>query len=127
IGRGLQQGRDPVEALRAFQRAVDLYESLPQLNPRNNYNLACNVALCIPLIGAKTGSEGTLKVAGLSPSEQELRKRYGDRAMGVLRRAAHGGFVNLEILQSDTDLDPIRERPDFQELIQEVEKTPARQ
>ena len=125
IGRGLQQARDPAEALRAFQRAVDLYESLPQLDPRNSYNLACNVALCIPLIGAPNGSEGILDAAGLSKDDQARRKRYGDRALEVLRRATRGGFLNLEILQSDTDLDPLRDRPDFQALIQEVEKKPA--
>jgi serine/threonine protein kinase len=125
IGRGLQQAREPAEALRAFQRAVDLYESLPQLDPRSSYNLACNVALCIPLIGARNGTEGTLDATGLSQSDQNRRKRYGDRALEVLRRAARGGFVNPEILQADTDLDPIRDRPDFQELIKEVEKKPA--
>ena len=44
IGRLLQQTREPAEALRSFQRTVDLFESLPHLDPRNNYNLACNLA-----------------------------------------------------------------------------------
>ena len=45
LGRVLQQTGEPVEALRSFQRAVDLYESMPELDPRNSYNLACNIAL----------------------------------------------------------------------------------
>jgi non-specific serine/threonine protein kinase/serine/threonine-protein kinase len=125
IGRGLQQDRDPAEALKSFQRAVDLYESLPHLDPRNSYNLACNLALCIPLIGAQNGTEGTLDAGGLSPADRSRRKHYGDRAVEVLRRATRGGFVNLEILRADTDLDPLRGRPDFQQLIREVETKSA--
>ena len=43
----------------------------------------------------------------------------------MLRRAMIGGIVNLDILQSDTDLNPIRDRPDFQDLIKEAEKKMA--
>ena len=117
IGRGLQQAGDPVEALRSFQRAVDLYESLPEIDPRNYYNLACNVALCIPLIGARPGSSEAVDPESLSKGDRFRRQKYGDRAMELLRRAVRGGLVNLEILQSDTDLDAIRSRTDFEELI----------
>jgi non-specific serine/threonine protein kinase/serine/threonine-protein kinase len=122
IGRGLQQASEPVEALRSFQRAVDLLESLPRIDPRNRYNLACTVALCIPLIGAKNGTQGSLEAEALSNGDRSRRKHYGDRAMEVLRRAARDGILNPEILHSDLDLNPIRDRPDFQELIKEVEK-----
>ena len=122
LGRLLQQTGEPVEALRSFQRAVDLYESVPELDPRNSYNLACNIALSIPLIGVKNGSTDTIDSSKLSKDDQLRRERYGDRAVDVLRRAMTGGFLNLDILQSDTDLDPIRDRPDFQDLIKEAEK-----
>jgi serine/threonine protein kinase len=122
IGRGLQQADENVEALRSFQLAFDLLESIPNLDPRNNYNLACNVALCIPLIGAKNGSQGILDAESLGKGDRFRRQKYGDRAMEALRRAIRGGFVNPEILQSDPDLDPLRDRPDFQALIKEVTK-----
>ena len=32
------------------------------------------------------------------------------------------GFLNLDILRSDTDLNAIRDRPDFQDLIKETEQ-----
>ena len=83
------------------------------------------MALCIPLIGAPNGTEGTLDVAGLSKDDQARRRRYGDRALAVLRRATRSGFLNPEILRAETDLDPLRDRPDFQKLLAEVEKTPA--
>jgi serine/threonine protein kinase/tetratricopeptide (TPR) repeat protein len=125
IGRVHQQSGDPVEALRSFQRAVDLYESLPELDPRNSYNLACNVALCIPLIGAKDGTPDTLDADKQSKGDRFRREKYGDRAVELLRRATRSGFLNLEVLESDTDLDAIRDRADFQDLIKEVEKKSA--
>jgi tetratricopeptide (TPR) repeat protein len=124
IGRGLQETGELPEALRSFQRAVDLYESLPQLDPRNTYNLVSNVALCIPLIGAKNGAP--LEMLKLSKADQLRRQRYGDRAIELLKNATSSGFLNSEILGSDTDLDSIRNRPDFQKLAEELDKAPAR-
>jgi tetratricopeptide (TPR) repeat protein len=127
LGRVLQQTGEPVEALRSFQRAVDLYESIPQLDPHNSYNLACNVALSIPLIGVKNGTAEVVDNSKLTKGDQLRRKRYGDRAVEVLHQAVKGGFLDLDVLRSDNDLDPIRDRPDFQSLIEEVEKkTPVR-
>jgi len=128
IGRVLQQTGEFVEALRSFQRAVDLYESIPNLDRRNNYNLASNLALCIPLIGMKNGSHATSDVLKLSKGDQLRRQMYSDRAVEVLRRAVAGGFPDAEILQSDTDIDSIRDRSDFQALIKDVEgnSAPAR-
>ena len=125
IGRVYLQSGESVEALRSFQRAVDLYESLPELDPRNSYNLACNAALSIPLIGAERGTQGTLDAGKLSKGDRFRREKYGDRAVELLRRATRGGFLNLEVLESDTDLDAIRQRADFQDLIKEVEKKAA--
>jgi tetratricopeptide (TPR) repeat protein len=126
IGRLLQEMGEPVEALQTFQHAVDLYESVPNLDPRNSYNLACNIALCIPLIGAKNGSADPVDVAKLSKSDQLRRQRYGVRAVDVLHHAMSGGFINHEIVEADTDLDPIRERTDFQDLLKKaLTKAPA--
>ena len=125
LGRLFQQTGEPVAALRSFQRAVDLYESIPDLDPGNCYNLACNVALSIPLIGVKNGSADSIDISKLGKGDQLRRTRYGDRAVELLRRAARRGFLKLDTLQSDTDLDPIRDRPDLQLLIGEVEKKTA--
>jgi eukaryotic-like serine/threonine-protein kinase len=122
LGRLLQETGEPVAALRSFQRAVDLYESIPELDQRNCYNLACNVALSIPLIGMKNGTAKSVDISKLSKGDQLRRKRYGDRAVEALRTAAKAEFLDLDILRSDTDLDPIRDRPDFQSLMDEVEK-----
>jgi tetratricopeptide (TPR) repeat protein len=122
VGTVLQQSGDPVAALRAFQRAVDSYESLAELDPRNSYGLARNIALGLRLIGAQPGSKGVSDPETLSKSDRFRRQKYGDRAVELLRRAIKGGFANLEMLESDPDLDPLRERPDFRELIKTLEK-----
>jgi non-specific serine/threonine protein kinase/serine/threonine-protein kinase len=125
IGRMLQQTGEPVEALRSFRLAIDLYESIDNLDPRNAYNLVCNLALCIRLIGMKIGSENSPASANLSKSDQRRRQVYGDRAVEVLRRAVANGFPNAETLQVDADIDSIRDRSDFQSLKKNVEENAA--
>ena len=120
LGRLLKQTGEPVEALRSFQHAIDIYESMPELDRRNRYLLAGNVALSIPLIGVKNGSGDALNFLKLSKGDLLRRERYGNRALELLHQAAEGGFPDLETLQTDPDLDSIRDRPDFQSIIDEV-------
>ena len=80
LGRLFQQTGEPVEALRSFQRAVDLYESIPELDARNSYSLACNVTLSIPLIGAKSRRR-RVDFSKLSKGDQ---LRRNDMAIGPL-------------------------------------------
>ena len=47
----------------------------------------------------------------------------GDSAMKYLDKAIAGGFHNLELLESDTDLDSLRERDDFGKLAAYIEKS----
>jgi len=126
LGRQFQQTGESAEALRSFQRAMDLYESLPDLDPQTAYKLACNISRCIPLLGTKNQSTDRQRAAlELSKGDRLRRQFYGDRAIAALRRAVHAGRFNAEILETDTDLDPIRDRFDFQDLIKELEKKPA--
>jgi eukaryotic-like serine/threonine-protein kinase len=119
LGRMLQQTGEPVDALRSFQRAVDIYESMPELDPRDSYLLACNIALSIRLIGVKNGSGDTIELSKLSKADLLRRDRYGNRAVELLRRALRAGSLDFDVLESETDLDPLRDRPDFQSLISE--------
>ena len=56
----------------------------------------------------------------VSKGDQFRRQLYGDRAIELLRRRPRR-LPQPEILQSDTDLDAIRDRSDFQALIKDVE------
>ncbi len=115
IGRLLKRGGESAEALRSLQHAIDQLDSLANLDPKNNYDLACNIALCVSLIDAKDPSK-----------TDQLRKQiYVDRAHTALRRAAKGGYLDADMLNSNPDLDSIRDRPDFQAIVKEVEEKPA--
>jgi len=123
LGRLQAQTADSAIALRSFQRAVDLLESLQELDAKDSYKLGCNIALCIPMITRKTLSQSVPQ----EPSKGDrLRcQLYGDRAIESLRRSLKGGFLNSQILEDETDLDSLRSRTDFKTLVKESEETPT--
>jgi serine/threonine-protein kinase len=57
----------------------------------------------------------------LTPEEEKARGEHLDRAMTYLRRAIDGGFDELQEVKTDNTLDPLRGRPDFQELLGALE------
>ena len=120
VGRLLYRSQRFTEALHAFQRTVDLLESLPQLDPANNYQLAVNLALCVSLIGAGPAAPPPDDEAELSPADRLRRQVYGTRAVSALNQAVAGGVASLEVCQSNADLDSLRDRPDFQKLLKEM-------
>jgi eukaryotic-like serine/threonine-protein kinase len=120
LGRLQVQAGEPAEALWSFQHAVDLFESLHELDPHDSYNLACNVALCIPLIGVKKGLQGASQE--LSKGDRLRRQLYGDRAIEALRQAADARSLDTQTFQDDHDLDSLRSRADFQSLLKELEE-----
>ena len=123
LGRLQSLRSDTLAALRSFQRAIDLYESLQQLSAHDSYKLACNIALSIPLITRKTATQGISQE--LTKGDRLRCQLYGDRALESLRRSLQGGFLNSQLLQDDTDLDAIRLRADFKAFLKEVEDTPT--
>jgi tetratricopeptide (TPR) repeat protein len=77
------------------------------------YDVACGFCL------AWTGAEKDTK---LSPTERKsVKTRYADRAMELLRQAVAKGYRNQSIIKEDHDLDPLRAREDFQELLADLE------
>jgi hypothetical protein len=56
--------------------------------------------------------------AGLTAAEGQA---IAAKAMDVLRRAVDGGWRNVAHMRTDTDLDALRQREDFQKLMQELE------
>ncbi|WP_165231900.1 protein kinase domain-containing protein [Aquisphaera insulae] len=129
IGRLLRQEGKYPEALASFQHAVDVLESLTPLDAANGYQLAVNLALCVPLFGVPEGGNAEIldDDPKLSPADRLRRKLYGDRALTALERAAEGKekAVTAEALKADSDLDSLRARPAFQALIKKLEAPPA--
>ena len=46
---------------------------------------------------------------------------YGDAAMKLLRDAVSKGYKDVAHMKKDTDLDPLRQREEFQKLLAELE------
>jgi serine/threonine protein kinase len=119
IGRLNARTGNKSEAIHLFQQAIDLYEiMISDLDPSSIYELACNVALCIPLI-----SQSPPK----APSEfsaRSLERRCGfymKRAVEVLQLARHAHFLNPDMLESNSDFDPLRQDPAFQQLVKDIQ------
>jgi tetratricopeptide (TPR) repeat protein len=97
----------PAEAAAEATRRSKLWPD----DPKQLYNFACELALCIPLAG---------RDPSLSTAE---RAEYSDRAMDALRQAVRVGWRNLAHMESDPDLAPLRSRADFQALCRELAET----
>ena len=84
------------------------------IDPVNDvYNAACFFAQCVSL------AERDSQLA--EDHRKERAQAYTDRALATLRRAVQNGYRDIAQMKKDTDLDPVRSRPDFQALLKEVE------
>jgi serine/threonine protein kinase len=78
------------------------------------YDAACIFSRCAPL------AKGDERLRdGKGP---EIARSYADRAVSLLRAASPLGLSNADHMKKDPDLDPLRGRADFQNLVAEVEK-----
>jgi tetratricopeptide (TPR) repeat protein len=96
------------EGLGYLRRAEALLEELPNRDTVSTYDLACTQALIAGRLGAKG-------------AEAAERARYKQRAMGTLRRAFDAGYRDLENIRADTDLEALRPRDDFRQLLAGLE------
>jgi eukaryotic-like serine/threonine-protein kinase len=94
------------EAVDSLRRAVAILARLSSRTPRDLYNLACGHSLLAGL-AAKPGS-------GMTAAEGRAE---ADRAMEWLRRAVAAGYRKFPFMRTDSDLDPLRLRSDFQHLM----------
>lgn len=75
----------------------------------SDYNLACLWAL----VSAAVAADAKLAVAERDP----LAERYAARSVEFLRREFADDQTNVSLLERDTDLDVLRKRSDFQQLV----------
>jgi serine/threonine-protein kinase len=98
IAVALRTLRRPDEARLPLDRARAIYERQPP-EPSTLLNLACVNSILSALAGGDDG------------------RAYADRAMAALRRSVKAGFLDVQKLRSDPDLDALRSRSDFQMLL----------
>jgi hypothetical protein len=70
-------------------------------------------------------NESLLVGAGttLTPTEQARRGKLADEAMDVLGQQVSGGVIHHRVvLQHDPDFEPLRDRKDFQELLEKLDR-----
>jgi serine/threonine protein kinase/Tfp pilus assembly protein PilF len=79
--------------------------------PADAYDAACFLSLCIPIVANHPKLD--------DKQRKEATRFYGDAAMTLLRDAVSKGFKDVAQMQKDTDLDPLRQREDFQNLVSE--------
>ena len=61
-----------------------------------------------------------------SGKNADKKQEYADQAMELLRKALKAGFQDAANMKKDTDLDPLRGRDDFKQLLAELaKKAPA--
>src|SRR5262249_49859203 len=81
--------------------------------PVDAYDAACFLSQCIPIVAKHD------KLA--DKQRKEAAQFYGDAAMKLLRDAVSKGFKDVQHMKKAPDLDPLRQREDFQKLIAELE------
>lgn len=83
---------------------IDAIDSLLKWPPSNRYNFACICA-----------------VASEKTDDDEKKKEYSDKAMNLLRAAVRDGWKDAKKIATDPDLDSLRDRDDFRELLDEMQ------
>jgi serine/threonine-protein kinase len=116
LGRAQQRAGRDAAAVASLRRTIALRGELPTLSLEARYDLTCNQALLATLAQDKA--------SGLTAAEGQAA---ADQSLETLRQAVAAGYANLARLRTDTDLDVLRSRPEFQKLLKDVEakaKTP---
>jgi tetratricopeptide (TPR) repeat protein/tRNA A-37 threonylcarbamoyl transferase component Bud32 len=98
----------------AAAAAADRLAGIAVDPPNDLYNAACFLSRCAPL----AAKDDKLREA----KRKELAKDYADRALATLQQAVVKGFTDAAQMKKDADLDPLRQRDDFQKLLAELEK-----
>ena len=98
------------------RRTAELWEKLHRTDARSLYNAACYRAVIVAVLRASDKSEAAAQQA----------REEADRAMAWLQQAIAAGYNNVALMKKDADLDPLRDRADFQKLLADQEALSAR-
>ena len=79
------------------------------------YNAACYRAIC----AAAIREDPKMPAADAG----RLAREQADLAMAWLRKAVAAGFTDAALVKKDTDLDALRENPEFKALLAELTKS----
>jgi tetratricopeptide (TPR) repeat protein len=147
LGFAQQHIGQTAEALQSLEQAVGLYRRVLEHSPEHQKAVRCLAETCCTLGSLQrrarrlAEAENSFKevrtlltkvsspdccdhynqavaCAQLTLIAEEANKRaLADEAMGALRRALPAGFPRVAELKTNPDLDPLRSRKDFQDLL----------
>jgi tetratricopeptide (TPR) repeat protein len=147
LGFAQQQIGQTAEARHSLERAVGLYRKILEESPGHQYVLASLAETCCALAslqrraGRLAEAENSFKEVRTlltkvsSPdccdhynqavacaqltliAEEPSKRALADEAIGALRQALAAGFPRVAELKTNPDLDPLRSRKDFLELL----------
>ncbi len=105
LAQALRKLNRPAEAAAEATRRSKLWAD----DPNQLYDVACELALCIPLAGSSAAD----------------RIDYSERAMDALRKAVRLGWKDIAHIEADPDLAPLRSREDFRTLCRDLSSAPS--
>jgi serine/threonine protein kinase len=97
------------------RQTAEMWEQLKRTDAASLYNAARMWALTVAVLRAADQSP-----AGSQPAE-------ADRAMAWLRQAVAAGYQNVTRLKQEKDLDALRDRTDFSNLLADLQARPPQQ
>jgi serine/threonine-protein kinase len=102
-----------------YREAERTAAELPSLWPdrgAGDFEAALLVSRCVPAVA---------KDAQLSPAQrEELTTRYAGSALALLRQAIQKGNADVAARSKDVAFDPLRSRPEFQQLLSDATRKP---
>jgi hypothetical protein len=110
-GNAHELSGDPSSASQAYERACRMTEQKARLYSHDHYRLASLYARLSTLPG-----QGP-RAATPSASDESP---YGARAVDEARKAAAAGYASPARFRTDPNLDPLRSRTDFRELLMDL-------
>ena len=90
---------------------AEMWEKLKRTDAGSLYNAACFRAV----------TAGVLRAGGRAAASVKDAAAESDRAMSWLKQAVAAGYNDVAHMAKDDDLDPVRDREDFQKLIAELQ------
>ena len=107
MASGLVRAGRGAEAAADCRSAAETWEKVGASDAWNLYNAACFRAV----------TAAALRAADASPAGARQAEAEADRALAWLKRAVAAGFRDAATMAEDHDLDALRHRADFKELL----------
>ena len=114
------------DAIAARRRGIEVVERHVELNPDDLRALCLGASILVDVGQPEKGLEWVQRAIKLAPNETMVLYNVAcayslagkiDEALDSLQRAVEGGFRHKSHIETDSELDPIREHPRYREIL----------